>query len=102
MFDSRLTKYYLRGHIPTSKSLRLSDVLDEDFCYKKPDEMKKLLQNSGVKNPEKDEVILTCQRAITACIVDAAFRTVGNQNTSVYDGSFEEYAKIKGIEIHKE
>lgn len=60
LIDSRVHKYYLRGHIPTSRSLSLTDVLDEDFCYKKPEEMKKVIKNVGVKNPEKDEVILTC------------------------------------------
>ena len=102
MLDSRLSKYYHRWHIPTTKSLPLSDVLDEEFCYKNKDELVKVMQNVGIENPEKDQIILTCQRGLTACIVDAAFRAVGNTNTSVFDGSFEEYAKRKGIEVKHE
>eukprot|EP00347_Sterkiella_histriomuscorum_P014041 403362385 len=103
LLDSRVRKYYERGHIPTSRSLSLTDVLDDDFCYKKSEEMKKIIKEiGGIQNPEKDEVIMTCQRGITACIVDAAFRTVGNNNTSVYDGSYEEYAKINGIKTDRD
>lgn len=60
MLDARFHKYYLRGHIPTSKSLPLTDVLTEDYCYKKPEELIKVIQNLGIKNPREDEVILTC------------------------------------------
>ncbi|CDW90459.1 UNKNOWN [Stylonychia lemnae] len=102
LLDSRVHKYYLRGHIPTSRSLALDEVMDKDFCYLKKDDMVKIIQSKGIKDPSKDKIILTCQRGITACIVDAAFKSIGNENTSVYDGSFEEYAKIKGIEVHKE
>ena len=50
-----------------------------------------------MKDPSKDEVVLTCQRGITACILDAALRSLGNPATKVYDGSFEEYSEKKKL-----
>ena len=46
-----------------------------------------------MKDPLNDEVVLTCQRGVTACILDTALEYLGNEKTSVYDGSLEEYAQ---------
>lgn len=42
---------------------------------------------------------MSCQRGITACIIDAAFKIAGNQHTSIYDGSYEEYSKRLKVDI---
>jgi thiosulfate/3-mercaptopyruvate sulfurtransferase len=102
MLDARFEKYYHKGHIPTSKSLSLLEVMDENYCFKPADEMRKIFQSRGIANPDKDEIILTCQRGITACILDTALRTLGNPNTSVYDGSLEEWSIKTGGEPPKE
>lgn len=38
-------------------------------------------------------IITSCQRGITACILDVALRLIGNNQTSVYDGSYEEFSR---------
>ncbi len=42
---------------------------------------------------------MTCQRGVTACIVDFAMKLIGNTNTSVYDGSYEEYSKKFRVDL---
>jgi len=80
------------GTIPTAENLPFIDVLNPDRTFKSPEELRRLFESVGIKNPEQDEVVLSCQRGITACIVDAAFRALGNTKTKVYDGSYEEYS----------
>jgi 3-mercaptopyruvate sulfurtransferase SseA len=58
-----------------------------------------VLKEVGLPDPANQELIISCQRGITACILDAAFKIVGNQHTSVYDGSFEEYSKKLKVDI---
>jgi FK506-binding protein 1 len=44
-------------------------------------------------------VIISCQRGITACIVNAALEIAGYSKTSVYDGSYEEYSTTMKVDI---
>jgi 3-mercaptopyruvate sulfurtransferase SseA len=39
LLDGRLSKYFERAHIPTSKSVPLSDVMDENYCFLPRDKM---------------------------------------------------------------
>lgn len=34
---------------------------------------------------------MTCQLGISACLVEGVLKNLGNMNTSVYDGSFQEW-----------
>ena len=97
ILDGRGKAQYDAGHIETAKLLSFSDVLNPDKTFKKVEELKKLFQEQGgLADPVKDEVIVYCQRAIVACVLEVALKEIGNKNSSVYDGSYEEYgAKIK-------
>ena len=68
-------------------------VMDDTYCFKPREQLIDAFRHhAALKNPTNEPVVLTCQRGITACIIDFALRTLGNPNTSVYDGSLEEYA----------
>lgn len=97
ILDSRFDTIFNQGHIPTSKNLPFNMVLNENRTYKSPTELKDIFKQAGVRDPIKDEVALTCQRGITACILEAALRSIGNDRSSVYDGSYEEYAEKKKL-----
>lgn len=100
MLDGRLSKYFDRAHIPTSRSLPLDAVMDEKWCFLPREQLIEVFKKKGgLADPQKDPVILTCQRGITACIVNFALQIIGNTNTSVYDGSLEEYAEKTGMKI---
>jgi 3-mercaptopyruvate sulfurtransferase SseA len=60
MLDGRLSKYFDRSHIPTSKSVPFSDVMDDKYCFKPHEEMIEVYKKVGVKDPSKDRVVLTC------------------------------------------
>ena len=97
ILDGRGKPMFDAGHIETALSLPFSEVLNADKTFKSNEELKKLFKEQGsLSDPTKDQVILSCQRGIAACVLDVALRQIGNQQTSVYDGSYEEYgAKIK-------
>lgn len=102
MLDGRLKKYFERANIPTSKSVPLDTVMDANYCFLPHEQLLDVFHNVGLKNPESDEVILTCQRGITASIVNLALKTLGNEHTSVYDGALEEYAEKTSMKITHE
>ena len=102
MLDGRLKKYFERANIPTSKSVPLDTVMDANYCFLPHEQLLDVFHNVGLKNPESDEVILTCQRGITASIVNLALKTLGNERTSVYDGALEEYAERTFMKIAHE
>ncbi|TNV76565.1 hypothetical protein FGO68_gene2944 [Halteria grandinella] len=102
LLDGRIAKYYHKVHIPTAQSLPLDHVMDPQYCFLNQDELIAKFKSVGVKDPLKDEVVFCCQRGITACIIEFALRSVGNENTSVYDGSLEEWAIKTGMELPKD
>jgi thiosulfate/3-mercaptopyruvate sulfurtransferase len=69
-------------------------LLNEDKTFKSIDALLESFKSVGLSDPATQPMILSCQRGVTACILDAAMRLVGNENTSVYDGSYEEYSKM--------
>ena len=95
--DSRFTKIYDDGHIPTSKTMPFTEVLNPDKTFKSQEELVQAFKAQGVNNPQNEKIVFTCQRGITACILEAATAILGNENAKVYDGSWEEYSrKIRG------
>ena len=56
-----------------------SEVMDENYCFHPREKMiEAFKRQAGIENPESDKIILTCQRGITACIIDFALKTLGN------------------------
>eukprot|EP00347_Sterkiella_histriomuscorum_P000154 403376966 len=97
--DSRFTKNYDDGHIPTSATYPFTEVLNADRSFKTKEELIAGFKAQGINDPTNDKVVFTCQRGITACILEAAISILGNTNAQVYDGSYEEYQrKIKNIQ----
>ena len=41
------------------------------------------------------QTINTCGSGMTACIVDLALRTLGNEKQTLYDGSWTEYGSVE-------
>lgn len=78
------------GHIPNSINIPFNSVL-ENGQYKNTTELKGIFKNSGV---DSRPVIFSCGSGVTACIVLLAFEMIMNNNTSVYDGSWTEWASL--------
>jgi thiosulfate/3-mercaptopyruvate sulfurtransferase len=93
IIDSRFDNIFSQGNIPGSKNLPFTGLLNPDKTFKSAEEIKKVLQSVGIENPESAPIISTCQRGITACILEVALDIIGNNNTTIYDGSYEEFSK---------
>ena len=57
------------------------------------EEIKNYLKSKGLENPESQPIIVSCMKGFTACTLDTAIKLIGNQNSSVYDGSYNEYSQ---------
>jgi len=55
-----------------------TEVLTPEKTFKSKDQLIEEFKKVGLQDPVKDRVILTCQRGITACILEAALDHIGN------------------------
>lgn len=83
------------GHIPKSTNLYFEDLLQGTY-YKPVEEMHSLIN----KHTSPDKVnIFSCGSGITASILALAAYATGNQNISVYDGSWAEWGADRNLPI---
>lgn len=85
------------GHIPKSKNLPYTEVLDGEFMKSKED-LKFIFDCFSL--PEKP-IIFSCGSGLTACIILLAASLVSDQPLSVFDGSWTEWASTEGALIEK-
>jgi thiosulfate/3-mercaptopyruvate sulfurtransferase len=80
------------GHMPGAKNIPYSSLLTDDGTMKPEGELRAIFEEAGI-HPEKP-VITTCGSGVTACILALGFAILGNEYTSVYDGSWAEWACV--------
>lgn len=76
-------------------NLPFSELLNPDKTYLSKDQLIKKFKEAGIEDPLSDHIIISCQRGITACVVETALKELGNPNTRLYDGSYGEYSELK-------
>ena len=86
------------GHIPNSKSLPSSILINKNGYLKSKDEINKILDDINV-NPN-DKIIATCGSGVSACVISIALYCLGKKNVPIYDGSWTEWAS-SGQEVIK-
>ena len=86
------------GHIPGSQSLPFKDVLDGGKMKSKS-ELKKIFES---KIGGDEPIIFSCGSGLTACITLLAADQVLDNEKSVYDGSWTEWAQKQSNLIEKE
>ncbi len=79
------------GSIPNSVNIPFGDVL-ENGKYKSKEELKTIFSKI---NPENKALIYSCGSGLTACIILLAGELLLPNKTSVYDGSWTEWAQIE-------
>lgn len=79
------------GHIPNSLNIPYTSVL-EDGKYKTKAELTELFQEI---NDDSRPLIFSCGSGITACIILLAADLILENEKSVYDGSWTEWASLK-------
>ena len=84
------------GHIPGSKSVPLSELLDNGYL-KSDDQLRVLLQERGVTTGSS--VITTCGSGVTAAVISLALECIGVDNVSLYDGSWTEWGGLPDMPV---
>lgn len=83
------------GHIPGSKNLPYSNVLDNGNIKPKH-ELEKIF---GKLNMEDKQLVFTCGSGITACIILLASELVSKNKKSLYDGSWSEWGQLNKFPV---
>jgi thiosulfate/3-mercaptopyruvate sulfurtransferase len=82
-----------RGNIDGSVNVFFKDLLDENSCFKSPNEIKSEFEKKNVDINKP--MILSCGSGTTACVDIFALNYLGKlDNCKLYDGSWAEYVNI--------
>jgi thiosulfate/3-mercaptopyruvate sulfurtransferase len=85
------------GHIPGSRNVPSSSVLNADGTMKSRDELLAIFSAAGID--PKAPVVTTCGSGVTASILSLALAVIGQTNAAVYDGSWAEWGLEGGPPI---
>jgi len=85
------------GHIPGSKNLPWTDLLNADQTMKSTAELKALFEAAGVDLSKP--VISSCGSGVNACILDLALTMIGHPRHAVYDGAWAEWGMYNDLKI---
>jgi len=86
-----------QGHIPGSKNVPSSAVINADGTLKTKDELIAIFKAAGI-DPAKP-VVTTCGSGVTAAILALALAVTGQSNAAVYDGAWAEWGQDNGLPI---
>jgi thiosulfate/3-mercaptopyruvate sulfurtransferase len=87
------------GHIPGSKNLPFSNLLNPDGTMKGLDGLRAALAEAGVDLDRP--VITTCGSGVTAAVISLALERVGHRRHALYDGSWSEWGMYPDLPIEK-
>lgn len=83
------------GHIPNSLNLPYQEVL-KDGQFKTGTELRTLF---GQEISNRENLVFSCGSGMTACIILLASRMAGFEGTTIYDGSWTEWAEMQGLTV---
>jgi thiosulfate/3-mercaptopyruvate sulfurtransferase len=79
------------GHIPGSKNVPSSTILNADGTLKSKAELEKIFRDVGI-DPQQP-VVTTCGSGVTASMLSLALSVIGQDNAAVYDGAWAEWGQ---------
>ena len=84
------------GHIPESKNIFWKDLITSEGTLISKQSINNIFKNLGVKNKK---IITSCGSGITACVLSLSLLHGLKIQSSVYDGSWTEWAQNKKLPI---
>ncbi|XAR56914.1 3-mercaptopyruvate sulfurtransferase [Bertholletia excelsa] len=78
------------GHIPGSKSIPFTEVMDSSQIFLPVDELKKRFDQEGISLDSP--IVASCASGVTAGVLALALFRLGKADVPVYDGSWTEWA----------
>ncbi len=85
------------GHIPGSKNVPYTTLLNEDMTMKDPDELRAILAAAGVDMTKP--VITSCGSGVTAAVINLALERIGKTDHALYDGSWTEWGAFPTLPV---
>lgn len=85
-----------RGHIPGSRNLPFSLVLNE-HTFKSAEQLKAIFARTMPANSQQN--VYTCGSGITACIILMAAIIAGYENNVLYDGSWADWGSNPSLPV---
>ena len=87
------------GHIPGSKNVPFSTLLNADGTMKTPDALRATFEAAGVSLTKP--AITTCGSGVTAAVLSLALERIGHRNHALYDGSWAEWGMYEDLAVEK-
>lgn len=85
------------GHIPGSRSLPYTELLNDDKTMKSPDECREIFEAAGVGLDKP--IITSCGSGVTAAVLALALERMGHKHWSLYDGSWAEWGMFPTVPV---
>ncbi len=85
------------GHIPGSINVHYATLLNEDGTMKECDALRAVFEAAGADLGKR--TITTCGSGVTAAILMLALKRLGNENVSLYDGSWAEWGQFEQLQV---
>jgi len=85
------------GHIPGSKNVHYSSLLNADQTMKSPEQTRAIFEAAGVDLSKP--AITTCGSGVTAAILSLAMARMGKDDHSLYDGSWSEWGMFPTVPV---
>ena len=85
------------GHIPGSRNVPYTTLLNDDKTLKSPAEARAVFEAAGVDLSRP--MITTCGSGITASVLALALERIGVDAWSLYDGSWAEWGMFPTVPV---
>jgi thiosulfate/3-mercaptopyruvate sulfurtransferase len=85
------------GHIPGSINVHYATLLNEDGTMKQGDALRAAFEAAGADVSKR--TITTCGSGVTAAILMLALQRLGNEQVSLYDGSWSEWGQFEQLRV---